>query len=212
VRAVLVYHNAYVRRGLRVLLTTHGVRVVAEASNDRAGVRLAAELRPDVVVFDADLPRASGAIAKIGQLDAGTPVFVLAGGGSPAALDALLAGAVGVQDEDAPAAQIADGVKAAALGDCVLSPTIAGRLVNRARELDAMRRATARPMAAGDLSLRESDVLRLVAAGHGNAMIAEQLYISSSTVKGHVASIIEKLGVSNRVEAAVEAVRTGLVV
>jgi len=213
VRTLLVDANAFERRGLRMLLRVHGIDVVAEASSGPEAVAMARRTDPDVVVIDAELtgPGDQEPVATLGALAGAPAVFVLAQGESVAALDALLAGAVGVVDKNARAEDIAAGVRGAVAGECVLSPGVARRLVDRARELDALRRSRERTIAPPRLSGRECDVLRLVVSGRGNADIGQQLYISSSTVKNHVAAIVEKLGVTNRVEAAVEAVRIGLV-
>lgn len=213
VSAVLVDDDAAFRRGLRMLLVAQGVAVLGEASNGRDGVRLTSELRPDVVVLDTDMPILDGIGAT--RMIAGFPeppaIVVLAGlDESPAALDAILAGARGCLLRDADYDQVASVVKAAANGASTLTPSIAGRLVTRMRELETERRKHSSERDRAALSTLECSILKLLAAGQGNTGIGRELYLSPSTVKQHVASVIDKLGVQNRVQAAVEAVRIGL--
>jgi two-component system nitrate/nitrite response regulator NarL len=125
-------------------------------------------------------------------------------------LDALLAGATGYLLKDAEGVDIVAGIRSAAAGDAMISPRIAGKLVERLREVDD--RTAVEPEPEGSqLTDRESEILRLIAAGMDNAAIADELIISPKTVKNHVASILEKLGLENRIQAAVYAVRRGLV-
>ncbi|MCW2998374.1 MAG: two component transcriptional regulator, LuxR family [Solirubrobacterales bacterium] len=212
ITTLLVDDNTLFRQGTRLLMRAHDITVLGEASNGRDAVRLAAELRPDVVVMDMDMPVMDGIQATSlisGGADAPS-VLVLASVESNAALDAILAGARGLLLKESDGAQIAAGVRLAAAGQSALSPSIAGLLVRRMRELETARRAHAPRRADAGLTAREQDVLRLLTAGRDNPGIGEELYISSSTVKHHVASILDKLEVHNRVQAAVEAVRIGL--
>jgi DNA-binding NarL/FixJ family response regulator len=124
-------------------------------------------------------------------------------------LDAMLAGACGYQLKDASASELVYGVRAAALGQSMISPRIAAHLVKRLRETDVPQVAPD-GQDAGDLTTREVEILRLVAEGKENSEIAEELYISPKTVKNHVASILDKLAIENRIQAAVFAVRAGI--
>lgn len=212
VTVLLVDDNALFRRGLGLLLATQGITVVGHASNGRDAVRLAGQLRPDVVVMDTDMPIMDGiqATARIAEGPHAPAVLVLAALTSAAVLDVILAGARGLLLKDAAPEEIAAGVRLAAAGQSALSPAVAGTLVARMRELEDARRSQAPPHVASPLTAREQHVLQLLAAGLDNLGIGRALSISASTVKHHVASILDKLQVDNRVQAAVEAVRTGL--
>lgn len=212
VTALLVDDHALFRVGLKRLLNALGISVVGEASNGRDGVRLAAELRPDVVVMDTDMPIMCGIEATrliTAQPDAPV-VMVLASEESTDVLDAILAGATSYLFKHADATELAQGIKRAAAGESALAPSVTVSLVARLRELEAARRAEAQRSVPVALTLREREVLRLVADGRDNCTIGRELYISSSTVKNHVAAILNKLGASNRAQAAAEAVRIGL--
>lgn len=214
VRVLLVDDHALFRVGLRRTLGALGLAVIGEASTGTDAVRLTSELRPDVVVLDAELPAGSGidAVRAIAALAGGPRVLALASARSAGAMDALLAGACGFLVKDADVQDLAHGIRQAAAGQCALAPSIAGDLVQRLRELEAGRRATsvARGRSA-PLTGREQEVLRLVAVGRDNPAIGRELYISPATVKHHVAAILDKLGAANRAQAAAEAVRIGLV-
>ena len=123
-------------------------------------------------------------------------------------LDAIAAGAAGYLLKDAEAADIVNAVRSASAGQSPLSPTIAGAVVRRVREQTVMAQ---HPEELDSLSVRETEILRLVAQGRDNTEIAQELYLSPSTVKNHVSSILEKLGVDSRVQAAVRAARGGIV-
>jgi DNA-binding NarL/FixJ family response regulator len=191
-------------------LEEQGIRVIGEASTGEDGVALAARAKPDVVVMDLNLPRESG-IEATRQLVAATPgarVLVLTvASDERSVLDALIAGASGYLLKDATIEEIAAGVRAAAAGESFVSPRIAHHVLGRLR-------GQAGPGDAGPdqttLSERELDILRLVAEGCDNDQIAERLFLSPRTVKNHVSSILSKLDMDNRVQAAVYAVRKGI--
>jgi DNA-binding NarL/FixJ family response regulator len=176
-------------------------------------VQLASELRPDVIVMDLSMPLMSGvdAIAQIVGADPEARILVLTiTAEDDEVLDALLAGACGYLLKDASADEIVAGVHAALTGDSMISPRIAGRVVARLRETGPSRAAQKRELEV-DLTTREVEVLKLIAHGKENSAIARELYISPQTVKNHVASILDKLAIENRIQAAVAAVKSGLV-
>ena len=213
-RVLLVDDHALFRRGLARMLEAQGVNVVGEAPTGEAGVKLAEELRPDVVVMDLQMPGMGGVAATaevLKRLPAAQVLVLTISVEQSQVLDALLAGATGYLLKDAEGAEIVAGIRSAAAGDAMISPRIAGKLVERLREVDD--RTVDAPEAEEDnhLTERESEILRLIASGMDNAAIADQLIISPKTVKNHVASILEKLGLENRIQAAVYAVRRGLV-
>jgi two-component system, NarL family, response regulator LiaR len=199
------------RRGLRELLEEQGIRVIGEASNAEDAVGLAARARPDVVVMDLNLPRLSGVDATRNLLAANPQAKVLVltvAADERSVLDALLAGACGYLLKDATVEEIAAGVRAAAAGESFVSPRVAHHVLGRLRGSAGSDDSPAPEQA--HLSEREIEILRLVAAGCDNDEIAERLVLSPRTVKNHVSSILAKLDMDNRVQAAVYAVRRGL--
>ena len=209
-RLVVVDDHVLFRRGLAELLRESGFRVVAEAGDGADALPVVQRERPDVVVMDLSMPRVSGieATQQIVATCPGIAVLVLTvSPNEDDVLDALTAGASGYLLKDAGAEEIARAVRAAAAGDSALSPRVAARLVERERQRARQRPATS---LAADLSERELEVVRLIAQGLANDEIAERLYLSPKTVKNQVSAILVKLGVENRVQAAVLAVRAGL--
>jgi DNA-binding NarL/FixJ family response regulator len=211
IRVLLAEDHALFRRGLRELLDAAGLSVIGEASDGTTAVRLTRELRPDVVVMDLHMPRMDGIDATNEIMKAERPPVVLVLTVSTTnddVLDAIAAGASGYLLKDAAADEIVNAVRDASAGRSSLSPSIAGAVVRRARERSV---GSERPDDLLTLSARETEILRLVAQGRDNTEIAQELYLSPSTVKNHVSSILEKLGVDSRVQAAVRAARAGIV-
>ncbi|MGZ4279377.1 MAG: response regulator [Solirubrobacteraceae bacterium] len=211
-RVVIVDDHAVYRRGMRWLLEDQGLEVIGEAADGRAGVELVAELRPDVTLMDMGMPIMSGpeAIAEIVAANPSARVLVVSGREDDDSVrDALLAGACGYLLKLSPTAAIIDGIRAAAEGASAISPRVAAGLVVRLRER-AQTEPDAVRMPPPDLTNRELDVLRLVAAGKENSAIASELFLSPKTVKNHVAAILDKLAIDNRVQAAVFAIRHGI--
>jgi NarL family two-component system response regulator LiaR len=210
IRAVIVEDHHFFRHGLKELLREEGVQVVGEAANGEDGVRVALHTRPDVIVMDLHMPGIDGVEAtrriRAKMPDARVVVLTISTE-SDEVREAIVAGASGYLLKGSPLGDIVAGIKATAAGGSQVSSEVAGPLLERLRG----REGEAAVAAGVDLSERETDVLRLVAAGLDNAQIAERLHIAPATVKHHVSSILDKLGVENRSQAAVYAVRSGLV-
>ena len=212
IRVIVVDDHDLLRKGVRDLLSEHGLQVVGEASDGDDAVRLVAHAAPDVVVMDLNMPRMSGieATRRLARVSPTSRVLVLTvSADDETVADAIEAGASGYLLKDASGDEIASGVRAAAAGEALISPRIASRLLERLRPEEGSQGPGSGTGA--ELTDREAEVLRLLAAGRDNAGIAQELYISPRTVKNHISSILAKLHVDNRIQAAVYAVRKGLV-
>jgi DNA-binding NarL/FixJ family response regulator len=209
-RVVIADDHPFYREGLGRLLRESGIEVVAEVPNGEAALRAVEETAPDVVVMDLNMPGMSGleATRRLSEQSPATRVLVLSVSAQETDVtDAILAGASGYVLKDGPVDEVVAGIRAAAAGQSLISPRIATLLLARVRDQAGARLEL--PVA--HLSGRELEVLRLMAEGKANQEIAETLVISPSTVRNHIASILIKLQVDNRVQAAVRAVRERLV-
>ena len=216
VRVMLVDRQHLFRAGLAGVLVREGLEVVADVATAEEALAVLAGDPVDVVLLDLNTPDMSGPAAT-GRIAAAAPdatVLVLtASRDNDDVLGALVGGASGYLLKDESVEDIVTGVvRAAVAGETLISPRIAAMVIGRLRELTP-EPATPLPgdTGRGELSPREVEVLRLVAAGRDNPDIARELVISPSTVKRHVEAILAKLGVENRVQAAVAAVRRRLV-
>ncbi|RME11791.1 MAG: DNA-binding response regulator [Ardenticatenia bacterium] len=210
IRILLVDDHAVVRVGLRALLDAQpDMEVVGEAATAADAVRQCAMLRPDVVLMDIRLPDRTGidACAEIRRMGAPCQVLMLTSYADDAlVLDALKAGAAGYVLKHLDTDDLVRAIRAVAEGDAVLDPKVTAAVVAQVQKAEEeQRRAAFR-----DLSDRELEVLALVAQGKSNAEIAEILTLSPVTVRNHVSTILQKLGLSNRIEAATYAVRHGI--
>jgi two-component system, NarL family, response regulator LiaR len=212
VRLLVVDDHDLFRAGLASLLSAEdGIEVVGQASGGKMGVRLATELRPDIVLMDVRMPDLGGPEATRLILEREPDIKVLALTVSSDDADvsaALQAGAVGFLAKDTPIDSLVVAVNAAASGAAWLSPRAAEVVLGRIRTVAPPPSVDAKPLE--QLSERELDVLRLIADGMENAEIAETLNISPRTAKNHVSNILAKLGLPSRVQAAVYAVRQGV--
>jgi DNA-binding NarL/FixJ family response regulator len=211
-RVLLVDDHDLFRTGLRNLLEEQGVQVVGEAGTGTDAIRYVRELAPDVVVMDLNMPGMSGveATRQITSIAPLTRVVVLTISDQDGdVMDAILAGACGYLLKDSSIHDLIRGINSAAIGESLISPHIAGKVLQRVRastpsQVDA-------DMIRSELSDREIQVLKLIANGKDNALIAAELHISPKTVKNHISNILMKLQIENRIQAAVYAVRSGIV-
>jgi DNA-binding NarL/FixJ family response regulator len=210
-RVLLVDDHDLFRTGLRNLLEEQGVQVVGEAASGTDALRIVREIAPDVVVMDLNMPGISGveATREITSIAPLTRVVVLTiSDQDDDVMDAIVAGACGYLVKDSSIEELMRGITAAAVGESLISPPIASKVLQRMRAVTLDQGAeTIR----AELSERELDVLRLIANGKDNAEIAEALHISPKTVKNHISNILMKLQIDNRIQAAVYAVRSGIV-
>jgi DNA-binding NarL/FixJ family response regulator len=200
------------RTGLRNLLEEQGVHVVGEADTGTAALNQVREVAPDVVVMDLNMPGISGveATRQISMIAPLTRVLVLTISDQDGdVIDAILAGACGYLLKDASIHELMQGIRAAAVGESLVSPTIASKVLQRVRASGAGQREA--ETIHSELSDREIEVLKLIANGKDNAQIAAELHISPKTVKNHISNILMKLQIENRIQAAVFAVRSGIV-
>ncbi|MFI7529387.1 response regulator [Nocardia salmonicida] len=205
ITVLLVDDQRLVRAGLRMLIEdTTDLVVVGEAADGVEAVRLYAELTPDLVVMDLRMPGLDG-VAATRQILASTPrakVLVLTTFDDDHLFPALSAGAAGYFVKDTEPAVLLDAIRRTVDGDLMFSPALLRRLVGRAL---AAQSAPETPSPPADLTPRELDVLRLVGAGHGNQAIADELHLGVSTVKSHIANLLDKTGTDNRIRLAVYA-------
>ncbi|HEY5188164.1 MAG TPA: response regulator transcription factor [Solirubrobacteraceae bacterium] len=210
IRVLIVDDHAVVREGLRTFLgLQEGIEVAGEAADGDAAVAAAQRLTPDVILMDLVMPGRDGISAMRMLRDRGlrSRVIVLTSFlDDERLMPALQAGAAGYLLKDVEPAELARAVRSAHAGEALIDPTVAGRLL---AHLAAP--GPAAPVSAEQLTRREREVLALIAAGRSNKRIALELDIAEKTVKTHVGHLLAKLGVADRTQAALLAVRSGLV-
>jgi len=214
IRVLIADDEAMMRAGVRAILESDPeIEVVFEAADGRAAIDGVQRHRPDVAVLDIRMPGLDGlgAAAEIAETAPGTRVVILTTFGEDDYIERALSGGVlGFLLKAADPRELIAGVQAVAAGGAYLSPAIARRVIAPYREGDRVRGAEAREAVAA-LTDREREVLGLLGAGASNAEIGGRLHLVEGTVKGYVSGILVKLGVRNRVEAAVLAHRADLV-
>ena len=211
-RVLLVDDHDLFRTGLRNLLEEQGIEIVGEAATGAEAIRHVRELTPDVVVMDLNMPSMGGveATRHIAEVSPLTRVVMLTiSDEDNDVMDAILAGACGYLLKDASIQDLVAGIRSAARGESLISPHIAAKVLQRVRATSAQ--PEIEQMIRAELSEREIEVLKLIANGKDNAVIAAELHISPKTVKNHISNILMKLQIDNRIQAAVYAVRSGIV-
>lgn len=213
-RVVLADDQEIIRSGLTAILNAQlGIEVVGAASDGHQAVQLAQTLLPDVCLFDVRMPGLDGleATRRLAGPGVASPmavVVITTFDHDEYVYGALKAGARGFLLKDAGPELLAEAIRAAARGDALIAPSITTRLLARWAQ-PSLGHTLVQPEA--PLTEREEEVLRTVAKGHTNEEIAEQLHVSLSTVKSHVANLMSKLQVRNRVELAIWAYESGRV-
>ncbi len=210
IRVLVADDQSMVRAGFRMLLShEQDIEVVAEANNGLEAVEKAARFRPTVVLMDIRMPELDGleATRRIIAADDAARILILTTFDlDEYVYEALRAGASGFVLKDDPPEQLIAAVRTVAAGDALLSPTITKRVI---KQFTRSPRPTP-PKEVEELTAREQEILRLIASGLSNAEIANELYISDTTVKTHVTHILQKLNLRDRVQAVVLAYQTGL--
>jgi DNA-binding NarL/FixJ family response regulator len=213
IRVLLADDQALVRAGFRLILDLEDdMEVVGEAGDGREAVARAQELDPDVVLMDVRMPEVDGIEATRRLARAGSPARVLVLTTFDAdeyVYEAMKAGASGFLLKDAPREQLVAGVRIVAGGESLLAPAITRRFIEQFVRRPPL--GSRVPHELEELSARELEVLTLVARGLANAEIAERLFVSETTVKTHVAHMLRKLRLRDRVQAVVLAYESGLV-
>jgi DNA-binding NarL/FixJ family response regulator len=212
---LIVDDQALVRAGFRMILEAEeDMEVVGEAADGREAVTEARRLRPDVILMDVRMPVVDGIEATrrlLGKDGTAVKIVMLTTFDMDEYVyDALRAGASGFLLKDVPPEQLVDGIRAVARGDALLAPSVTRRVIEEfVRRPPASVRTL--PPKLEELTARELEVLRLIARGLSNAEIASELFVSETTVKTHVAHVLMKLELRDRVQAVVAAYESGLV-
>jgi DNA-binding NarL/FixJ family response regulator len=215
IRILIADDQALVRAGFRMILEAEEeLDVIGEATDGLEAVEMARRLRPDIVLMDIRMPNLDGLEATRQITGNGDPdpirvLMLTTFDLNEYVYEALRAGASGFLLKDVPAEQLVAGIRVVAGGDALLAPSITRRLI------EEFARTSPVPMTAppglDELTARELEVLKLIARGLSNAEIAEELVVSDTTVKTHVARVLMKLGLRDRVQAVVLAYESGLV-
>jgi DNA-binding NarL/FixJ family response regulator len=210
IRVLIADDQPLARAGFRAVLeATGGIDVVAEAESGEQAVELARRLSPDVVLMDVRMPGMDG-IDATRRMPQQNVLILTTFGIDDYIIEALRAGASGFLLKDAPVDELVRAVRTVAAGDAQLSPAVTKRLLDQvARRLPAAVQRDAGALA--ELTEREREVLRLLAAGMSNAEIAAALVVSEPTVKTHVSNVLQKLHLRDRVQAVIYAYENGLV-
>jgi NarL family two-component system response regulator LiaR len=207
---LIVDDHAVVRKGVRAFLDTQpDLKVIGEAASGEEGVKLATQFVPDVVLMDLVMPGMDGveATRQLKRISPRSQVVVLTSYHEDEYIfPAIRAGALSYVLKDISPRDLADVVRMAANGEVVLNSRVAARVI---QELQGLRPDQVNPFT--ELSERELEVLRLIAAGLSNAEMAEKLVLSEKTIKGHVSNILSKLHLVDRTQAAIYAWREGIV-
>jgi len=210
IRVVLADDQPLVRTGLRMILSAEpDIEVVGEAADGRAAIAACRDLGPDVVLMDVRMPEVDGieATREVTAVEEPPRVLVLTTFDlDEVVYDALRAGASGFLLKDAPEERLTTAIRVVAEGGSLFAPSVTRRLIE-----EFASRGPRTPRALPGLTDREDEVLRLVARGLSNAEIAQELYVTENTVKTHVARLLMKLGVRDRVQAVVMAYESGMV-
>ncbi len=213
---MLVDDEPLFRTAVGQTLTGAGFKLVGEAASMKDAIRVVVDLGPDVVLMDIKLPDSLGvqAIERLGLLAPASRILILTRSEENRVVEAIVAGAGGYILKTAPPKAIIAAVKATAAGEAVLSPQIAGKLLQRIRERDIPVTTTTSQDAASAiraaLTQRELEIFERLASGNSNHDIALELSLSTNTVHNHIASILAKLHLDNRIQAAAQAVRAGI--
>lgn len=210
-RVVLIDDHALVRKGLEQLLESRGVEVVASVGTGAEGLTVSQQLSPDIILLDVKMPDMSGleVLAKLRAIGVQSPILMLTMSRDESDLQAALrAGAQGYLLKDMDPEDLVPALQDAVRGDNVVAKELIGSLTRLVQGAQKNTPSPATPLS--DLTPREQEILRHLAEGHSNKAIARKLYITDGTVKLHVKSILRKLGVRSRVEAAVMAVEHDL--
>jgi DNA-binding NarL/FixJ family response regulator len=210
IRVLVADDQSMVRAGFRMLLSREqDIEVVAEASNGHEAVDKAARFDPTVVLMDIRMPELDGleATRRILAADNAARIMILTTFDlDEYVYEALRAGASGFVLKDDPPEQLIAAIRTVAAGDALLSPTITKRVIKQFTRIPRPEP----PKELDELTAREQEILRLIAGGLSNAEIAQELYISDTTVKTHVTHILQKLNLRDRVQAVVLAYQTGV--
>jgi two-component system, NarL family, response regulator LiaR len=212
---VLVDEESLIRTALSQALLAGGFDLVGEAASGEDAIRVVVDVRPDVVLMDLRLPGISGVqtIERLGLLAPASRILVLTRSEQNRVVEAIVAGASGYMLKSAAPAAIVAAVGATAAGESVLSSQIAGKLLERIRERDIPVTTASHDAALSiraALTERELEIFKRLASGESNQDIGRELSLSANTVANHISSILAKLHLDNRIQAAVQAVRSGI--
>lgn len=209
IRVLIVDDHTMVRRGMKVLLDEYeDIEVVGEASNGLKAIEAVEQLNPDVVLIDLAMPVMDGieAIKRIIAIHPNERIIVLTSfAGDDKLFEAIRAGAMGYLVKDAHPDELVQSIRNVCSGEPTLNPAIAWRLLRGMSDGKTAKRPTE------ELSEREIEVLRLLTMGKTDQQIAQQLVLTDVTIRTHISRILSKLGLKNRVQAALYGIRSGLV-
>ncbi len=212
IRVLIADDQTLIREGLETLLSlSSGLEVVGTARDGEEAVRLATERHPDVVLMDLRMPRLDGveATRRVTRAAPGTRVIALTTYADDDSIFGVLeAGAMGYLTKDAGAREIVEAIRTVHAGEALLDPAVQARVLQQLRAPHPA--AAAAPTLPDDLTLREAEVLRLIAQGLSNREIADRLVVTESTIKTHINNLFSKIGARDRAQAVVYAMRHGL--
>ncbi len=205
IKVYIVDDHPFVREGLKTFLgTQQGIELVGEAGSGEEALAEIQTLQPEIVVVDLHLPGMGGVelTRKIHELCFNTKVIILSSfSEEDEVVDAIEAGAISYLLKDSSPVKLVEAIRAAQLGEPLLHPRIAKKLMQRVRRTEP---------AGEQLTTKEKEVLALLTQGRTNKEIASELYVSATTIKSHVSSILRKLEVNDRTQAVIKAMKEGL--